>query len=930
MATPGLAVDKSWNGGNGSWGDPANWIPFGVPTNVDEIRIGNLPGVENSTVMMAPPGTGYGLLEVSDGMTLDMNGGELVSFDEATISGQNSRLIVRPAVGGNDHDFQGELYMSNGTHMELHDGVAVRLFGDCFSNATVTGNGSIVIASEIPFTSGGILQPAANGGLVVQQGTSGDGSIDLDALGSGRMYLDTSFSELEIIAESLYDPFSGELKMGPGSQLTMSLDQEWTIDNQAEVEIQGTNNPAAASLIAGSPLTFDGLLDVNSFEAHLRVLADTTFEDNAVVIIGFTDWVEMDGATTIAGGQFTLSSGGILDFDGPTTVQGGSFFTINTDTADGVVDFNGATTWFGGCGIDGIARQMGNAFVSGPSVINAEVFDMDGDGDTLWTIWNDLEINADAVQSDGTALFTGTATIANGSSGRLAMNLGPENPMFGMAGEMNLVGHPAVFSTRYAGAGLDLLGELNISGHVAMDGYLRALDGTLDFGGASAVLRLDDNGVINSSCAVSGAGDLLNGVDSNLHLADAYFGNVGLVNRGMLRIAPSANVGGFVNEASGVWEVVLGGYDEGTDFDQLLVSGNAVIDGSIVVGFEDGEEAFRPELGDEFTILSATESVSGSFIADPLTLADGFRYEWTVEYGDDAVVLVLAQVVDLSVCAVAAESADCADVNLDNIRDDNCVWWECADLMCVDTPLQQFADMGGAFGECAPDNFANVHDKNHALMCFAGTNSCDSINIDAGGPFGDCSPDGFCNVHDANHAMAAFAGTTTCSCPAGPMPEFEPAVWGQATLRLEPRTKSVNRDGTIDIDVFIGGPVDALRSYQLELKVTGGRLGGLDLVSIRIDERWDGAFAGRFDAFEAFNVQTGQMLAGLDADQGCSHKNGAYLATFTYAATQDCGGKFVIDIASGDNGQTVLIAPQNRQITVGQTQPAVVEMQRKR
>jgi hypothetical protein len=277
---------------------------------------------------------------------------------------------------------------------------------------------------------------------------------------------------------------------------------------------------------------------------------------------------------------------------------------------------------------------------------------------------------------------------------------------------------------------------------------------------------------------------------------------------------------------------------------------------------------------------------------------------------------------DVASCVGAS---DCADLDGNNIRDDKCMWWECADSACASTFLLQFADMGGAFGACPPEGFANIHDKNHALNCFAGSNSCDPINIDAGGAFGACEPDGFCNIHDANHALAAFAGTTSCACGfLPPMPEFEPEVWGEATLRLEQRVNERDSDGAIAVDVFIDGRIDALRSYQLDVDATGGRSGALKLVDIRIDDRKDGVFVGRTDAFDAFNVNTGQMLSGLDDVDGTTVTNGAYLATFVYEATKDATGEFVIDIAVGDAAQTYLVAPEDGVVEVKKVMPAVL------
>jgi predicted outer membrane repeat protein len=272
-------------------------------------------------------------------------------------------------------------------------------------------------------------------------------------------------------------------------------------------------------------------------------------------------------------------------------------------------------------------------------------------------------------------------------------------------------------------------------------------------------------------------------------------------------------------------------------------------------------------------------------------------------------------------CAV---SSTCADTTADGVRDDNCVWWECAASICEDTLLTQFADMGGAFGACPPDGFANIHDKNHALSCFSGTNTCDSINIDAGSAFGTCPPDGFCNIHDANHALAAFAGTSTCSCPVGPMPEMEPDIAGSANLWLSANKGSARPGEEIKVHVFVSRGDATLRGYQLELLPSGGTSGRMELIAIEIDRRKDWVFAGSQNVFDAFNISTGRMLAGLEQNEGFNANQAAYLATFTYRGSTDAAGSFLIDITSQNRGQTYLVAPSDGEIQFGPSKPAII------
>jgi hypothetical protein len=268
------------------------------------------------------------------------------------------------------------------------------------------------------------------------------------------------------------------------------------------------------------------------------------------------------------------------------------------------------------------------------------------------------------------------------------------------------------------------------------------------------------------------------------------------------------------------------------------------------------------------------------------------------------------------------DTAGCADVDANGIRDDNCSWNDCDGGTCTSVDIV-FADMGGAFGACSVDGFANIHDRTLALACFAGTTTCDSVNIDAGGAFGSCTPDGFCNIHDVNLALAAFAGTTTCTCPPGPSPESPADIHGSAELRLVPRSATGKPGDAIEVDVFIDGPVESLRGYQLETIVSGGLQGALALVDVHIDRRKESVFVGRLDAVDAFNVANSQMLASLGADEGIRVARSSYLATFVYDTAKAARGTFVVDV---NHGQTYLLAPHDSMIAVDSAIPALIRV----
>jgi hypothetical protein len=278
----------------------------------------------------------------------------------------------------------------------------------------------------------------------------------------------------------------------------------------------------------------------------------------------------------------------------------------------------------------------------------------------------------------------------------------------------------------------------------------------------------------------------------------------------------------------------------------------------------------------------------------------------------------LSITVEASACSL---TADCGDTDGDGVTDDVCKFWDCESGICttIDRP---WADAGGPFGDCPPDGFANVHDITHVLRCFSGIQACDTFNDDIGGPFGLCPADGFCNVHDVKHVELDFGGTNLCSCPIGPAPDMPVVITGQAELQIVgPRI--VKPGGTVDLQVRLSSALEDLQKYQLDAQVTGGSAGQLELVNVRIDARKDAVFAGRDDLLSAFNITSGQMLSGLSGD-GVATAPQAYLATFTYEATADAIGDFVIDVPL--DGQTFLISTDNGMIELLSSVPARIEV----
>ena len=96
----------------------------------------------------------------------------------------------------------------------------------------------------------------------------------------------------------------------------------------------------------------------------------------------------------------------------------------------------------------------------------------------------------------------------------------------------------------------------------------------------------------------------------------------------------------------------IGGDLLGEEFDHLMVTGEALINGTLAVEFlidEFGVTNPMPELGDEFLILTSLGGVSGEFHQVPPTIANGKVYGWEVLYHTHDVTIRLADIGNASV-----------------------------------------------------------------------------------------------------------------------------------------------------------------------------------------------------------------------------------------------------------------------------------------
>ncbi len=667
-------VNWSWLGGDGDW-LTTNWMAngapvFGAPGTFGEtdgqIHIGDLPAAHGDTVTMGLwESTAFTIfaesMEISNGATLDLGGSQLHTTGVLRLEDVGSTLIVRPSSSVvSTFDMWGRLDTAPGTVIELHNGSKSYLHGGSINNGSITGLGEIQFGlnDSDGFRNEGWIIPSNNGGMTLTQ--IGTGWIDLDGLtGDGQIRLDTPFSVLEVNAESMNDAFSGSIYMSPGSYLNMNVGGGWSTDSNGGILVIGNGTPNAASLIGGEHFSIGGNVGIAGDQGHLRVLAPATLESTAFSFLGPSGWLEFDGPTTVEGGAYIAGEEARIDFDGPTTMRGGEFTSFAASLADGGVFFNGPTEWDGQVTLNGVARQNGDAEVSSSlgAVITADTFDMDGaSGDAHWDIHSNLAVNAEALQSNGASSFTGSMDIGGGLTAKLHMNMS-EGP-WSHYGEMHLTGGPHFNVFRISGSALQMYGNLVLeSGRagISSDLLISAIS-TVDIGPASAVLRVTGDTIVQPGAEFTGLGTISNGSDTEFSLSDGVSLNqIGLINDGVFEVgfgetifsAGAASVDRFDSTADAIWKVTLGGHLAGDEHDLLIVSGgDAFLDGVLDVLLVDpGTGMFYPSIGDEFEILLAAGSVTGSFDHDPVTQVGSATYEWSVLYHPNSVVLRLDNIV---------------------------------------------------------------------------------------------------------------------------------------------------------------------------------------------------------------------------------------------------------------------------------------------
>ncbi len=672
LAAPALAQDVHWSAASGIWDTPANWTPFGTPLPFENVFIGSHANAENATVWLDTVGPRHmGHLTITDGMTLRNNMGSFAVAGNTTLSGSNtvpgpfgvlttyaSRLLLEPMKGSSltTHN----LTLSNGARIDLtgqafagvngvlNIGTDSRIGGVGFFNMNGAGTTLINNGRLRGLDGAGLAFRQNNGGLFDLDGTTGNGIIDV---GAGYE------SYLRIIGTALTDSFSSDIIISRSSRLDMDLTEGWTADANSTITVLNDHFGDFPATIRGGAMTVAGDMELGS---SLSIYADAlTIEPSARVHIedGYYLGAGASGVThtTINGGVFTMDPTSNIAFHNQATMRGGEFnMEPNEFGAYGRFRIYDHSIWDGNVTINGLAEMFDHATVAGPTVIDADMFDLSPTSftPTVWDINNSLVLNANALSQISGNRVLATLNVAGGVFAQLTLNLSDPDAAWTMEGEMNLSGIGILPVTRVGGSRMIVQGGLNVSG-----GLVQVTADT-DFDGAAvdiadgSTLRMRGRTLIDNASAFLSEGTLRNGLGGVMELQNgAALSATGLINDAYLAIEAGglgvASVARYVSTPDSVFAIEIGSDLAVAGNDVLLVgNGGATLDGRIEVAFTAFEAlSLMPEVGDEYIILIALDGVTGAFINDPVTIAGSLTYQWDVIYNPNTVVLRLESIV---------------------------------------------------------------------------------------------------------------------------------------------------------------------------------------------------------------------------------------------------------------------------------------------
>lgn len=475
---------------NGDWNADANWSGNNTPDNADDTFVRN-----DATAILSGFGAA-GNLFVDEGALVSTQTHTLFVQNATTVGGTaglTSQITINTG-GELDSDVlninnDGRVVLVGATSLLQSERVNIASGGELRGRGTVDLNDNVLGL----LTSEGLIQATAGGELLI---TSQNG-----------LGLDLAGGDIEAI--------DGNIRFETGMATAMGADV--TIGAGREVAFNSGGSAGAGSLIdlqgaPGNPATISG--------SNFFVGLNATINANGLGIIENTLLLQPSGAISTEFGDANSE----IRLAGTTFFQGGRILG------------------------DGIARQVGNAFVQQDTEISIDTYDMDGlSGNTILTVnaGRTLEVTSDHIDTVADNDFDGTLNINSGvlditSAWRLdgVLNLNETttaNPVLQGAG----------------GVTVDMGGQINITGEADVDTKVQVnigkifVDGDATFSGPTTL-------GVNADVEINNADDSLRLMGNTILVNPSIVGSGRIVFDGNVNVA-------FFNTSIGTAETDLDG-----------------------------------------------------------------------------------------------------------------------------------------------------------------------------------------------------------------------------------------------------------------------------------------------------------------------------------------------------------------------------------
>jgi hypothetical protein len=352
----------------------------------------------------------------------------------------------------------------------------------------------------------------------------------------------------------------------------------------------------AGSTISGNTSSFGGGIDN---EGGTLTITDSTLSGNSAGAFGGGIFNTV-GRATVTGS--TLSGNSAAMFGGGIEIDGGATVSVTDSTLSGnsAGDGGGIDIFSGTLTVTDSALSGNSATVVGGGILNQGLASL--------TVADSALSGNTAGSSGGGSFSTGRFAVRglvtmDGDNNQLAsgtLMLGAGDTLI-LAGLGTIDGSLSTAGTLALGDATGP-GQLTISGGLTNSGTVLIGPGAdLSVGGnytQTAGATQLDSGQLTATGLVDLEGGALGGtgtVNANvLNNAEVDVGQPG--SPGLLTI-----VGDYTQTAGGVLVVQIGGPNAGADFDQLNVTGQATLDGTLIVNLTGG---FVPNSGDGFQVLT--------------------------------------------------------------------------------------------------------------------------------------------------------------------------------------------------------------------------------------------------------------------------------------------------------------------------------------